>query len=80
MKKYKQIVITKLLSNCYTNIFFYFYSRFLSSWRNGAQAALKGGASDRCLSMYAGVRPPRGVTLFHVACCVRRAQIGTSPR
>ena len=40
----------------------FFYSRFLLSWRNGAQAALQGGASDRCLSMYAGVRPPRGVT------------------
>ena len=26
---------------------------------NGAQAASKGGASDRCLSIYAGVRPPR---------------------
>ena len=38
------------------------YSRFLISWRNGAQAASKGGASDRCLSMYAGVRPPAGVT------------------
>ena len=40
----------------------FFYSRFLLSWRNGAQAAFKGGASDRCLSVYAGVRPPRGVT------------------
>ena len=39
--------------------FFFFLSRLLLPWRNGAQAASKGGASDRCLSIYAGVRPPR---------------------
>ena len=38
---------------------FFFSLQSLSSWRSGAQAASKGGASDRCLSIYAGVRPPR---------------------